>query len=163
MGEVIPQHQNEPAAAIPQFISGQVTFSPGAEKSQVNVFILLNIAFFLSVRAGQKLADAQNSALAASNDIANALSQQLSSINFATLPADEVAKPDIGTITQINTGNQRVQAQVNLVQDNVGQINQASSIQMQQAQTTVQNAQQSMSEGYTVMQLQMQIVKEALS
>ena len=142
----------------PKFVSGQVFVQPG-EDGKTDVLLLLEIAFFQCVKVGQDLAQRQSEMLQTSHTIANSVLDQLSGYQFVTLPESEAtnSNPDIGMITNINCENQRVQAEINIVQGTAGNVQQTFQVQAQQASASVQNTSQAINEGMATMQLVTQL------
>lgn len=155
--------QNLSTAVTPTHVEADVLVSTGSD-GKTSIFLLVWVAFYHSVQAGQDRAQLQQQELYQLSSIQSGLVDQISSINFQVLSDAEAKKksPNMGIITQINVNNQRIQARINIMQDQTGQLQQLSQVASSQAATQVQTVTQSVNQSFSVAQMTVDITKAVM-
>ncbi|MBS0623452.1 MAG: hypothetical protein JSS62_02405 [Verrucomicrobia bacterium] len=149
---------NDPNNPPVQYVQA-IALVNNQDPQKINVTLMVDLALFQCVQEGQKAAIAQNDAMEVANQLSQALIEQLGDQKFQDLPAG-TSNSDQNTIVNVNIANQRVQANVSLIQDqlNIGQ--QVSQTATQQASSTIQNTSQTQSEFSAVTQIMIEITQD---
>lgn len=163
-----PVQNPDPNAQIPGQTSGVRAESVQGDAyvhqnsdGKLSVFLVVWVAFYNSLKSAQNQAQIQTEVGNQLQGIQQDLITQLQGINYSTLPSNEAgsSSPNMGIITEVNNNNQVVQAHINIVQDKVGNVQQANQVLASQASTTAQSASQTMNTTTSIATLYLQIIQ----
>lgn len=144
----------------PENVEGDLLVSKTAD-GKLSVFLVVWIAFYRSLECQQNQAQSQQQQMEQIQSVQNSLIQQLQGINYEMIPESEINnKNNAGFITNVNCQNQRIAAQINVLQDQTGQVQQLAQVFSGQASTSIQTASQTMNEDFSIAQLIMEITSD---
>jgi len=159
-GNFTPNVQLTDTTAVnPMYVSGNGVYSVDPDTKNINILLLITIAFYTCMKTGDELAQAQQEGVTIANQIATQITKEISGYTYEQLPAGASTV----TVGEIQINNQCVQAGINITQDYAGLIQNNSQTLSQQAQSTISGTMQTQSEYFSLTTLVQQVNQQIAS
>ncbi|MCH9609090.1 MAG: hypothetical protein S4CHLAM45_08530 [Chlamydiales bacterium] len=116
-------------------------------KKDVDMLHVLFLAFYESIKMHQNTAQTYAKMMQVTQDVTSDANKLLSGYNYVNLSASMKTSSWDAKFADINIANDRIQAQINIVQNKITMSEQISQTQQSSASAGVQNAAQALQEG----------------